>query len=91
MSQSGHLYGRGRSGRFSSEFCMLTPIVGMVMAAAAIGVPGWLPGWLLDWLLSCDEVCDTGVEVCVCWSAGLWRELDCTRGLRSGLRRLESM
>lgn len=36
---------------------MLTPIVGMVMAAAAIGVPGWLLGWLG----CCDERPDEGV------------------------------
>jgi hypothetical protein len=34
---------------------MLTPIVGIVMAAAAIGVPGWLLGWLLGWLGCCDD------------------------------------
>jgi hypothetical protein len=50
---------------------MLTPIVGIVMAAAAIGVPGWLLGWLLGWLGCCDDrpedVCEVGALFCCCW------------------------
>lgn len=45
---------------------MFAPIVGMVMAAAAIGVPGWLLGWLGCCEDRPEEVCDAGALCCCC-------------------------
>ena len=66
---------------------MLTPIVGMVMAAAAIGVPGWLLGWLGCCDDRPEEVCDAGALSCCCccwsksWAAtGSWGEGWCSEG-----------
>jgi len=63
---------------------MFAPIVGMVMAAAAIGVPGWLLGWLGCCEDKPEEVCDAGALCCCCWRRSCWAATAESVGVEAG-------